>query len=402
MRGAPRGDPLRGTPIEDATDLSLVRGDLAWRLQRRLGLIPAHGMGSPRRALFFAAFTWLPLATSAWWAREHGFVAPEPLLAHYGAHVRCLVAIPLMILAEGVAHRVLPQIIAYLEVSGLVRRVDRQDFHVLLTGVVRLRDRLLPWMLILGAVLAWSTTAILQGNFNDVDWKPGAAAPAGPVSLAQWWYAVAARPIFFALLLAWLWRTLLLFILLRRLSRFPLCIVPAHPDRRGGLGVIERLALIFTPVALAISSVAAASFAHDVVYHGVNVMDIRFELAGTAILVALLFLAPFLPLSWMLFKVKRAAMIDYGALLAWHGRLVYRRWIRGERIKDEPVLDAPEIGPSADIQTLYQAVAAMRVRIIDKLGAAAIGVPAVLPVGCVALIQIPVSDIVGRVVKALM
>lgn len=383
--------------------LSLIKGDAAYRLQRRLHLMPEHGMGAGRRALFFALFTWLPLALGAWWAQRHGGVTPpEPLLAHYGIHVRCLLAIPLMILAEAVAHRLLPLTLTHFEVSGLVQLADRARFHEMLEDVARLRDRVLPWVFILGVVLAWSSTAILSGNFAEVDWHLGGLGPGQGVSFPQWWFAVVVRPVFLALLLGWLWRTVLLTILLRRLSRFPLCIVPAHPDRRGGLGFTERLALIFSPVALALSSVAAASFAHDIVYHGLNVMDIKFELAGTAILVSALFLLPFLSLSRLLFRLKREAMLDYGALLARHGRLVYRRWILGEHIEDAPVLHAPELGPVADLQTMYQAVEAMRVRSVDKLGFTAICLPAALPVVVVALIQIPFSEIIGRVLKAVM
>ncbi len=405
--GEPEGMPPEGIPPPDGMPqggirLSLVKGDGAWRLQRYLHLMPAHGMAAGRRALFFAALTWLPLMLGAWWARQHGQAAPEALLGHYGVHARCLLAIPLMILAEGIGHRLLPRTLEHFELAGLVRHADRESFHAMLNGVAGLRNRLLPWVLILGLVLAWCTTAGVQGKFSDVDLKLDPRALGQNITFAHWWFAAVVRPIFFAMLLAWLWRTLLLAILMRRLARFPLCLVPAHPDRRAGLGLIERLAFIFSPVAFALSAVVAASFAYDVVMRGVNVLDIKFELVGTAILVALLFLLPFMPLSWLLFKAKREAMHHYGALLSHHGRLVYRRWILGERVKDDPILDAPEIGPSADIQTMYHAVAAMRVLSVDKLGLAAICVPAALPVAAVALIQIPFAEVIGRVVKAVM
>ena len=41
--------------------LSLVRGDPGFRLQRRLGLVPAAGLGVVRRAAILAAITWLPI-----------------------------------------------------------------------------------------------------------------------------------------------------------------------------------------------------------------------------------------------------------------------------------------------------------------------------------------------------
>lgn len=46
-------------------DTSLVRGDILYRLQRRVGLIPLEGLGIARRALFWALFAWLPIAVWA-------------------------------------------------------------------------------------------------------------------------------------------------------------------------------------------------------------------------------------------------------------------------------------------------------------------------------------------------
>ena len=45
--------------------LSLVRDDLLYRLQRRIGLIPTKGSGIARRAVFWSLFAWLPIAVWA-------------------------------------------------------------------------------------------------------------------------------------------------------------------------------------------------------------------------------------------------------------------------------------------------------------------------------------------------
>ena len=76
-----RSDASSGHESELA--LSLVRGDALFRLQRRIGLVPAEGLGVRRRAIFFALLTWAPIAV--WAALSHralpGTVA-EPLLQH--------------------------------------------------------------------------------------------------------------------------------------------------------------------------------------------------------------------------------------------------------------------------------------------------------------------------------
>lgn len=45
--------------------VSLVRGDLLFRLQRKIGLIPEQGLGIARRATFWSLLAWLPIAVWA-------------------------------------------------------------------------------------------------------------------------------------------------------------------------------------------------------------------------------------------------------------------------------------------------------------------------------------------------
>jgi hypothetical protein len=382
-------------------DLSLVRDDLSFRIQRRLGLIPASGMGTVRRALIFAAITWLPVAI---WAlltgRAETGSADDMLLAHFGIHARCLVAIPLLVFAEDLAQRSMPPFLRYFVKAGLVPTNEIPQFKALIASVVRLRNGVLPWVLIFGAVVAWATAGAVFTRMEDMSWAH-ADNDAESITFGGWWFVLVIRPIFTALILAWLWRACLLFILLLKLAKFPLLLVPTHPDRVGGLGFVERLAFMFSPVAFAISAVAAASFAHDIVYHGLRAMDIKGLLIATAVLITIAFLLPFVPLSLTLGKLKRQAILDYGSVVGHHGRLVHRRWIEGEEIGSPAILDAPELGPVADVQTMFDSVKHMRPFPISKLGLLAVAGPAALPMLYVLVMQLPLPAILAKVLKTL-
>jgi hypothetical protein len=394
-------NPFGGAAMTGDTsgiELSLVRDDLAYRLQRRLGLIPANGMGTARRALIFAAITWLPLAV---WAMVSGRgwndTGDGTLVAHFGVHVRCLVAIPLFIVAEDIAQKSVPPLLGYFVESGLVSPQRIPEFQALIAGVVRLRNGVLPWVLILGIVIAWASAGVIFQQFEDIAW----ATTSGAITFGGWWFILVIRPIFAALLLAWLWRACLVFMLTLKLSRFPLSLVPTHPDRVAGLGFFERLAFVFSPVAFAVSAVAAASFAHQVVYHAVEVSAIKGVMIATAILVTVVFLLPLMPLALPLGKVKRQALLDYGTIVGQHGRLVHRRWISDEDIGAPLILDSPELGPVADVQTLFVSVRQMRRFPISKVGVIAITVPAVLPLLLVACMQLPLQSLLLKVLKTL-
>ena len=70
-------------------EFSLVDGDVPFRLQRSVGLVPARGLGCGRRALAAVLVTWVPIAIAA---ASAGRLMPgnveEPLLQHFGVNVR--------------------------------------------------------------------------------------------------------------------------------------------------------------------------------------------------------------------------------------------------------------------------------------------------------------------------
>ena len=93
--------------------------------------------------------------------------------------------------------------------------------------------------------------------------------------------------------------------------------------------------------------------------------------------------------------------MEYGALLAEYGRRVDRRWLRREVVDDDGLLSAPELGPVADTISLYQAVAGMRAVPLGRAGLVPVAVAAALPLVLVFAIQIPLKDIVGKLLGPL-
>ena len=109
-----------------------------------------------RRAIFFALLAWLPIVVWAGYTgRALSGVADEPLLQHFGIHVRFLIAVPLFILGEEVLHGLTAKLIPYFLTSGLVREEQREALREVVQGIVRLRNSTLPWLFIAVIILAW-------------------------------------------------------------------------------------------------------------------------------------------------------------------------------------------------------------------------------------------------------
>ena len=386
---------------DDALELSLVRGDLLFRLQRRIGLIPPGGLGLVRRAVFWSLVAWLPTAL---WAVYAGRAIPgeaaEPLLAHFGIHARFLVAVPLLILAEGPAHALAAWLLPHFVQSGVVPQGELAKFRAAIAATAKLRDATLPWIMMAGIVAAFATTSEIVHHSHEIDWAVEGDG-AGRWGFGALWYLYVGRFVYLTLVLGWLWRLVLVFLLLWRIARLDLSIVPTHPDRTGGLGFLERLPAVFAPVALAIGVVLAARWAHDAVYHGLVLQSLKVEMIAFVVLALAVFLLPLAAFAGPLKRAKKQALLDYGALVGRHGRLVRERWIEGKTLDDDALLNAPELGPVVDIAAAYDAVKAMRAVPIGKTAIVPIAAAAAAPLLAVLALQVPVGDLLLKLLKAL-
>lgn len=382
---------------------SLVRDDLLIRLQRRIGLVPAEGLGLVRRALFWSLVAWGPIALWAWFmGRAIGVEVGEPLLAHFGVHVRFLVAVPLLILAEGFAEPVLAKVVPQFVRSGLVPEASQASFRQLLVDTARLRDATLPWIVVLGLALALSTMSSLGERAHELEWALEGAGATREVGFGGWWLMLVGRPIYLVLLLGWLWRAALLALLFARIAGLGLSIVPTHPDRAGGLAFVEKLPAMFAPVAFAIGAVLASRWAHDVIYHGASPLEQRIEMAVFVAVAVVVFAAPALALSGCLRRAKKQALLDYGTLVGNHGRLVRERWIEGKPLADDALISAPELGPVADTQAAYDAVKRMRTVPLGKASIVPLALAAGAPMLALLAIELPVKTVLLGLLKALL
>ena len=378
------------SPIDDEPPL---------RWQRALHLAPRDSLGVGRRAVVFALAGWLPIAL---WAliRDrliHG-TAGEPLLQHYGVHVRCLVAIPLLILGEATLHKAALRYFPQFITMGLVDDATQPAFETVLRTAQRWRDRALPWLLTLGTALVWTFASRAASHGDELSW---ALDEKGRLGFGGVWFVYVVRPLFVALLLAWLWRIALLMLFFARIGKLNLSLVPSHPDRVGGLGFLAKLPNAFAPVSLALSATIASRWAHQVVYHQQSVMALKLPAATFVVVWSLLMIAPLVPLMPVLLAAKRAAVPTYSAMVAEQGRLVRRRWIDGTAKGDSPLLEPDGVGVIADAATMYNAVRSMRILPIGKPSLVGILLPIVAPMLVVAALQIPIKTLLLGLLKTL-
>lgn len=388
---------MRRVTAPDA-GFSLVQ-DPPLRLQRLLRICPADRFGVVRRILLLVLITWVPIIV---WAAVEGHLHPavqgESLMRHLGVHVRCLVGIPLFLLSEPLADRVMRIITGNFVASGLIRADDRPAFDDVLRSVERLRDSRVAWLVILVTVVLTTLVVRRMGLSEDVDSVVWSAD--GTVDFGGTWALYVVRPLFLFMMLSWVWRLILSWILLRRIGQLDLQLVPSHPDHVGGIGFVALHSAAFCLVVLGISTVGCSAVAHQMLAHGVKFAQAQPVLISLVVLLSVLFVLPLTAFGAKLRRTSLRAQFEYGTLAGRHVRGLHQRWVEGRKLEDD-ILQAPEIGPAADVQTLYQMATKMQVVPIGKIQIATILLPALLPAVLVASVEVPVGEILLKVLKTL-
>ena len=126
----------------DSPGLSLVEGDPLYRAQQAVGLLPrSGGLGIGRRMAVAVGIAWLPLVVFAFLEdRLLPGAVSEPLLQHFGIHARFLLALPLLILADGTVEAGLRRIVPRFLDTGVVDASLRPAFERILADARRLRS----------------------------------------------------------------------------------------------------------------------------------------------------------------------------------------------------------------------------------------------------------------------
>jgi hypothetical protein len=400
MATAPADVPL--DPAAPEVRFADVSDDAFHRAQQALGLVPREGgEGFARRIVLAVAITWLPLVAYAFWERRllPGSVA-EPLLQHFGIHARFLVALPLLVIAEATTRSSLRAAVPQFVSRGLVDEARLPAFRAIVERTARLRGSRVALAAMLAIAFLSSALGWMQGtDFHELVWD-GAPGERG-FHFGVFWFSLVSRPLFVLALLAWIWRLGVLGWAFSRIARLDLSLAPTHPDRAGGLGFLERLPGGFAPLLLAITVPIAGRWGHDAAYHGLDVNSLRGPAVALVLLNVAIALAPMLAFAPRLRATRREALAKWGALLAEHGRLVERRWIRREPVADDALLAAPELGPVADTVALYETVRGMRAAPIARSSLVPPLVATVIPLLPVAATQIPLKEIAKKLLAGL-
>src|SRR6185295_7924680 len=134
-------------------NFSLVLGGPLYQLWLRLRLLDPPVRYVERRVAAVVAVTWLPVLLLAALGGTLFGGATIPFFFDVDAHVRLLVALPLLIIAEPVVHWQLSMQVRQLEERGVIAPEDRGRFAAIIDETMRLRNSMAIELVILACAL---------------------------------------------------------------------------------------------------------------------------------------------------------------------------------------------------------------------------------------------------------
>ena len=390
------------SPHRELPEFSLFFGGPLYEIWRRTWLSGATlELLGPRIAVL-AVLTWVPLlALSIAEGKAWGDAVAMPFLYDVELQLRLLVAVPLLLVAEVVAHRRIQVIVRQFTDRGLIPDAAWEKFEAAIASTMRLRNSfsaeglMLAFVYGVGVLFIWRSHMAIDvtswhGVTMDGQWRP---------SMAGWWFGCVSLPVYQFLLLRWFFRLYIWARFLWRVSRIELNIMPTHPDRCGGLGFLASVGFALSPLLLAQGVMPAGLIGNRIFYTGAALPEFKIELFGMVAFLFLMVLAPLLVFSPQLEAARRMGLREYGSLAGRYVREFDRKWLRDNSQPGEPLMGSADIQSLADIGTSFEVVKGMTFIPFDLRTVLRLTVTTLMPVAPLFLTMISFEELIDHMLK---
>jgi hypothetical protein len=385
--------------LDKSTDFSLVLGGPLFQLFRRAHLTEGALELLKRRILMISIFAWLPLLVlSALEGKALGGSIAVPFLLDVEVHVKLLVVVPLLIIAELVVHQRMRFVVKQFLDRNLIAENDLPRFDATIASAFRLRNSVLAEVLLIafvyvvGVLIIWRHYTTLA----TATWYAVPTSMGLKLSLSGVWYGYVSVPLFQFLLMRWYFRIFIWGRFLWQVSRLGLSLVPTHPDHVGGLAFLSNTAYAFTPLAAAHGGLVAGYIANRIFYLGASLVQFKIEIAALVALLLCIVFGPFLVFTPQLAEAKRKGNREYGTLAERYVREFDAKWLRGGAPAGEPLVGSSDIQSLADLSNSFEVVRTMGIAPVTKQAIVQLVAAALAPIVPLALTMMPLEELLKK------
>ena len=382
--------------LGDPRNFSLVLGGPLFQLLRIGHLSGDATRTVMARIMVFILLAWLPLLLlSAFDGHLLGGGLPVPFLADVDVHVRFLVAMPLLVGAELLVHQRMRPIMQLFLDRRLIPDSAMTQFRGAIASALRLRNSvtaellLIAFVYIVGVLIIWRQFIAL----STATWYATPSSGGTTLTLAGIWYGYLSLPLVQFLMCRWYFRVLIWTRLLWHISRIDLRLLPAHPDRVGGLGFVSNAVYAFAPLAAAHGALLAGLLANRIFFAGAALVDFKAEIGVVVVFMLCLTLGPPLVFAPQLARTKRMGTNRYGTLAERYVRAFDTKWLDGGAAADEQLLGSADIQSLADLSNSVEVVRTMRILPVTRDAIIRLVITTLVPIVPLALTMMPLEEL---------
>ena len=341
-------------------DFSLARSGRLNTILRWIHLNDETRKDYIKRSLALVILTWLPLLIlSALQGLAWGRKVDMNFLEDFATHSKLILVLPLLIFSEYSVDGRLRDLTAQFFKSGILIEKDLPALAKIKTRIKQLSDTIIVDWVILFVVIVNIVVRWLSYVRHTSIWMLYPDEQGGHMSWAGSWYAFFSLPVIQYILFRWFWRWILWAIYFMKISRLPLQLSPAHPDKAGGLGFLGIPPAPFLQVTLALSILFSTTIAVKIFWLHHRLPEYYPLMAGFAILCILMNVLPLIVFLNTMIRQRRKGIFDYSVLIKRHHREFDEKWLGKNDVK--LLLGSQDASSTTDLNSTFDTVMSMRV-----------------------------------------
>lgn len=388
---------MKPSEYVDEKNFSIVLGGPFFQL-----LLKAHLTGNTlelvkKRIILIGILTWLPLfILSLIKGQAWGEGTNLPFIEDIEVHIRFILAVPLMIMAELLVHQRIRLMVNQFEERNLIPGEALTQFRKAISSAYRLRNSVFAEIAMLAIIYVMGYNVVWQKSMavETTAWFSDPAVGKSHLSLAGIWFRYVSLPLFQFLFLRWYYRIFIWIRFLYHVSRIKLNLIPTHPDAVGGLGFLSNTVFAFAPLALVHGAVMAGMISNHIFHEGAALLDFKVLITITVVWVLCVVVLPLFLFSSQLSDVKRLGSLDYGKFAERYVQEFNQRWIPWKESSSESSSKTQDIQGLADLANSYRLVEKMQIMPISRNDIIMLVVITVAPVLPLLLTMMPLGELI--------
>lgn len=363
-------------------------------------LILSNDESTVVRILVLTGIAWLPLVILTF---IDGTLFNKditiPFIKDVTPYIRCLVVIPLLVMADNIIEPMMARVMTYLKTSGLVPDTEAEKHNDAIEKMAYLMNSKLILMVLL--ILAILFSFIMRSDYDEMWTERGVTSwmlelEDGVVdeTLAGTWFLLVTSPLVSFLVYRWIWRFIIWSFFLKRVSKLKLELLASHTDLAGGLGVVGVSHALFVIVFFILATLLSSDLAANILYEEEVLISVKQVVVVFIVISIIVILLPLMFFSRQLVNLKHEALGEYSKLQNQVSKDFHKHWIKDEA---DDLVDSVQPSAIADYSAVFENVSNMRLLPVEpKLIFALAGI-LLIPFLPLALTETSIWDIVQKI-----